>query len=153
MNVNWPESVSSYLARALVLGVGQDLLQALLGLGRVVGALVKSDNAVPDLDDILGGQRLVDGEAVAAGPLPAGGANPAAADLVKAAGRVGHLVAAQGQHDRGDVLGLESLDELLGKDGAGHGGTGIGSDGVDVDVVLGTLEGQGTAEAEDGAFL
>ena len=145
---------SSYLARALVLHVGHDLGKGILGLGGVVGTLVEGDDILPVLDNLLRGQGHVDGEAVAAGALPPGGTNPAAADFVEAAsGVLGNLVAAESKDKRSNVVGLEGLDELLGEDGLGHGGTSVGGDGVDEDVVLGTLEGDGTGEAKDGAFL
>jgi len=46
-------------------------------------------------------------------------------------------------------LGRECLDHLLGHDGGGEAGAGVGGDGADDDVVLGALGGKGEREAED----
>jgi len=119
----------------------------------VVGPAVKRNDVVPVLDNLLGGKGHIDGEAVASGALPPGLANPAAANLVKATGRVGDLVAGKSEDERSNVVRLEGLDELLGKDGLGHSSAGIGGNGVDIDVVLGTLKGEGAGEAQNGAFL
>lgn len=143
----------SYLVNT-VIQVGHNLADGIRSLLGVVHVLaLKVDNVLPGLENLLGHQRLVDGEAVAAGALPAGAAAPAAADLVQVTGRVGADVAAESQDEGGNVVRLEGLDHLLGHDRAGHGSAGIGGNGVDVDVVLGTLESQGTREAEDTAFL
>lgn len=142
------------LAAALVLHVGHDLAQAVLGLLGVVSPLVKSDDVLPLLEDSLGGERDIDGEAVTTGPLPPGTANPTAADLVQTTGRVfGYLVAAESEDNGCDIVGLESLDKLLWENCPGHGGTSVGGNRVDIDVVLDTLEGQSTGQAKDGAFL
>lgn len=120
----------------------------------MVGAGVEGDNVVPVLDDLLGGKRNVDGEAVAESALPPGLAAPTGADLVETtSGVLGDLVGAEGKDKGSNVVGLEGLNKLLGKDGLGHGSTGVGGDGVNIDVVLGTLEGNGAGEAKDGAFL
>lgn len=149
------EERESYLALAgTVLHVRHDLLDAVRSLLGVVRAGVEGDDIVPVLDDLLGGKRNVDREAVAESALPPGLAAPTGADLVEtASGVLGNLVAAEGKDKGSNVVGLEGLDELLGKDGLGHGSTSVGSDGVDIDVVLGTLEGNGAGEAKDGAFL
>ena len=146
------EEFSSYLLR-LVLHVGHDLLETILALLRVVSPAVKGDNVLPVLEDLLGGEGDIDGEAVTASSLPPGLTDPATANLVEAAGRVGDLVAREGEDEGRDVVGLEGLNKLLGKDGLGHGGTGVGGDGVDVDVVLGTLKSESPGETEDTSFL
>lgn len=119
----------------------------------VCASVVEVGDAGPRCANGLRGEDDVDGEAGTAGTLPAGAADPSGADLVKAAGGVGGLVAAEEDNERCYVVGLEGLYHLLGHDGAGHGGSGVGGDGVDVDVVLGTLTGKGTGETEDTAFL
>lgn len=116
-------------------------------------AIVKVDNLLPLLDNLLRHQRHVDGEAVAAASLPSSLADPAAADLVKAASGVGALVAAEGEDKGSNVVGLEGVDHLLGHDGGGHGSAGVGGNGVDVDAVLEALESQSAGEAKDTAFL
>lgn len=144
----------SYLVASLVLNVQHDLADRVLGLLRIVYVLaLKVNNVLPVLDNLLGSEDDVNGEAVTGSTLPAGTASPTAADFVEAARGVGALVAAESEDERGNVVGLEGLDELLGHDGGGHGGTGVGSNGVDVDAVLETLEGQSTGESEDTAFL
>lgn len=145
----------SYLALAdTVLHVGHDLLNAVGGLLGVVGTGVEGDDIVPVLDNLLWGKRDVDGEAVTTRALPPGLAAPTGADLVETtSGLLGNLVAAEGKDKGSDVVGLEGLDELLGKDGLGHGSTSVGGNGVDIDVVLGTLESNGAGETKDGAFL
>lgn len=116
-------------------------------------AIVKVDNLLPLLDDLLRHQRHVDGEAVAAGSLPSSLADPTAADLVQAASGVGALVAAEGEDKGSNVVRLEGIDHLLGHDGGGHGSAGVGGNGVDVDAVLEALEGQSAGEAKNTAFL
>lgn len=143
----------SYLA-SLVLQVAHNLAKRVGGALGVLGAAVlKVGNLAPVLDNLLGGQGDVDGEAVAAGLLPAGLAAPAGADLVEATGGVGADVAAEGEDEGSNVVGLEGLEHLGGEDSLGHGSTSVGSNGVDVDVVLGTLDGQSARETEDTAFL
>lgn len=105
------------------------------------------------LDDLLRNQLHVDGEAMTAGSLPAGLAAPTAADLVESASRLGAAVAAESEDERRNIVGLEGLDHLLGHDGGGHLSAGVGGDGVDVDVVLLALNGSGTRESKDTAFL
>lgn len=144
----------SYLSRAgLVLHIRHDLLETVLGLRGMVGAVVKSDDVVPVLDNLLRSQGNVDGEAVTSSALPPGLADPTAANLVEATGGVGNLVAGESEDERSNVVGLEGLDKLLGKDGLGHGSTGVGGDSIDEDVVLRTLERKSAREAENGAFL
>lgn len=138
----------------LVLHVGHDLLQAVLSLlGVVCAAIVEVDDLLPVLNNLLRNQGNVNGEAVATGSLPSGLADPTAADLVQAAGGVRALVAAESEDKRSNVVGLEGVNHLLRHDGGGHGGTGVGSNGVDVDAVLEALESKGTREAENTAFL
>jgi hypothetical protein len=119
----------------------------------VCASVVEVDDASPLRANGLRGEDDVDGEAGTAGTLPAGAADPAGADLVETAGGVGGLVAGEEDDERCYVVGLEGLDHLLGHDGAGHGCSGVGGDGVDVDVVLGTLTGKGAGETKDTAFL
>lgn len=143
----------SYLAR-LVLHVGHDALEAISRAVGVVGtSVVEVGDAGPLRANGLRGEDNVDGESGTAGALPAGAADPAGADLVEATGGVGGLVAGEENDEGCYVVGLEGLDHLLGHDGAGHGSSGVGGDGVDVDVVLGTLTGKGAGETKDTAFL
>ena len=114
---------------------------------------IKVDNISPVLDNLLRHQRDVDGETVTTSSLPPGATAPAAADLVEAACGIGALVAAESEDERRNVVGLESLDHLLRHDGSRHSSASVRGDGVDVDVVLETLEGQGAGESEDTAFL
>jgi hypothetical protein len=147
------EGTSYLLLTRLILSILHNLANAVIRLLRVIRPLIERHDILPLLEHRLGRQRLVDGEAVAAGALPPRAALPAAADLVEPTGGRRAGVAAEGEHQGRDVVGLEGLDELLGEDGASHLGAGVGGDGVDVDVVLGAFEGEGAAKAEDGAFL
>ena len=137
----------SYLL-ALVLHIRHNLLQRLLRLLRVIRpAVLKVADILPVLDHLLRHQVHVNGEAMTSGALPPRAAAPSTSDLVQPAGRVGALVAAEGKDERRDVGGLEGLEHLLGHDCGGHGGAGVGGNGVDEDVVLEALEGQGAREA------
>jgi hypothetical protein len=49
-----------------------------------------------------------------------------------------------------DKVGLEHVDHLLRPDRLGHGGSRGGSNDVDLDVVSGTLNGQGLGQTDDG---
>lgn len=138
----------------LVLHVGHDLLQAVLSLlGMIRTAIIKVEDLLPLLDNLLRYQRYVNGEAVASASLPSSLTDPAAADLIQAASGVGALVAAEGEDKGSNVVGLEGIDHLLGHDGGGHGSAGVGGNGVDVDAVLEALESQSTGEAKNTAFL
>lgn len=143
----------SYLCLGGVLNVCHNFPDRVLRLGGVVRLAVKGDNILPVLDNLLRDKGDIDGEAVAGGSLPSGLSAPAAADLVEAAGGVGALIAAEGEDERSNVVGLEGLDHLLWHDGGGHGCAGVGGDCVDKDVVLVAFEGEGAREAENTAFL
>lgn len=146
----------SYLRLGLgaVLHVGHNLLERILHLLRAISAtIVKVDDVIPVLHDLLGNQWHVDGEAVASGSLPSSLTAPTAADLVKTASRVGTLVAAESENKRSNVVGLEGLDHLLGHDGGGHGSSGVGGDGVDVDAILEAFKSKRSGEAKNTTFL
>ena len=119
----------------------------------MVRTLIEGNNVLPVLENLLGGERNVDGEAVATCSLPAGLANPTASDFVETSSRDRALVTAQGEDNGGNVFGLEGLDKLFGEDGSGHGGTSIWCNGVDIDSVLVTFDGQSAREAKNTAFL
>ena len=117
-------------------------------------AVIEVGDLVPVLAHLLGGQLDVHGEPVAAGTLPASGREPAATTLVQALGTsTRHYVGAKEHHQRSDVVRLEGLDHLLGHDRPGHVSTCVGGNGVDLDVVLGTLKSQGTGETKNTKFL
>jgi len=119
----------------------------------VVGTAVEGNNVLPVIDNLLGDEGDIHREAVAASSLPASLTAPAASDLVQTAIRSRALVTAESKDKRSNVVGLESLDHLLGHDGGGHGSTSVGGDGVDVDAVLVTLKSKSAREAEDTTFL
>jgi hypothetical protein len=143
----------TYLGLASVLHVGHDLLNRVLRLGGVVGTAVKGDNRLPVLENLLRGEGNINGEAVAASSLPSSLAAPTATDLIETTSRVRALVTAESKDKRSNVVRLESLNHLLGHDGSGHGGTSIGSNGVDVDAVLVTLKSKGSRETKNTTFL
>ncbi len=143
----------SYLAGA-VFQVAHNLADRIrCRLGVVHILALKVYHILPVLENLLGLDGLVDREAVTSSALPAGAAAPTAAYLIEVASRVGADVAAESQNEGRNVVGLECLNHLLGHDGAGHGSASVGSNGVDVDIVLGTLAGQSTGETEDTTFL
>lgn len=91
---------------------------------------------------------------MASSPLPPSGTDPAAANFVQAtSGVLGNLVAAKSDNNGRNIFRLESLNELLRQNGLGHRGASIRCNGIDIDVVLGTLERKSARETEDGAFL
>ena len=138
----------SYLTRTalLVLHVRHDALQSVLsGLWVVGTSIFKVGDALPLLEDGFWSQLLVNWEAVSTRSLPAGLSDPAATDFVKVASSwLGNLVGAKCYDKWRYVVWLESLNHLLWKNGSGHGGSGVWRNGVDQDVVLGSLTGKGT---------
>jgi hypothetical protein len=120
----------------------------------VVGAAVEGNNVLPVLHNLLRYQFHINWEAVTAGSLPSGLANPAAANFVETSSwLLWNLVTAEGDDKRRDIVWLESLNELLGEDSSCHLSASIGGNSVDKDVVLETLEGKSAGEAKDTAFL
>ena len=143
----------SYLAR-LVAHVLHDLADTVLCLLWIIGsAVVEVNDLLPLGSNVLWGKFDVYGEANTAGSLPPGSAAPTAADLVQTAGGGWALVTTESKDKGRYVVRLEGLDHFLGKDRPRHGSAGVGGNGVGVDVVLVTLESEGTGETEDAAFL
>ena len=155
LNVLQDVALALVSAITTVAHVCHDLLSTSLAiLGVVSTAVVEVGNLLPLLDDLLGGELDVHGESVAASALPAGGREPAATALVQTLGASARYhVGAKEDNQGSDVVGLEGLDHLLRHDGSGHISTGVGGNGVDLDVVLGTLESQGTRESKNTKFL
>lgn len=117
-------------------------------------AVVKVGNLlVPHGLDGLRGELHINRELSTSTALPSGLTSPSGARLEETACRLaGHLVGRHDQHDWDDVVGLEGADHLLGHDRGGHGGTGIGRDVVDEDVVLLALTGESTTESKDATL-
>ena len=115
--------------------------------------IVEIDDGGPLGGNVLGFQLHVNREASTTGSLPPGLATPATADLIQTTGRGRAIVTAERKDKRSNVVRLKSLDQLFRKDGASHGRAGVWRDGVDVNVVLGTLKGESAGETKDAAFL
>jgi hypothetical protein len=115
----------------------------------VSSAIIEVGDALPLCKNCLRCELDVDREAVSTGALPPGCCEPARAHLVKSTGWLRGLVGHKKDNKRRIVVGLERLDDLFGHDGASKSSAGIGSDGVDVDVVLLALEGKRLGETED----
>lgn len=144
----------SYLAASLILQVTHNVGKRVCGALRVSGAAVlKISNLLPVLDNLLGGQVNVNGESVATSLLPAGSGAPTTANLVESASGVRADVAAESENQRRNIVGLEGLEHLRSEDRLGHGSTSVRSNGVDIDVVLGTLDSKSARETQDTAFL
>lgn len=140
---------------AAVAHVGHDLLRTGLAIfGVVRTAIVEVGDLLPVLEHFLRGKLNVDRESMTAGTLPASAAEPAAATLVQTlCAGLRHNVRAKKSHQGSNVVRLERLDHLLGHDGTGHVGTSIGGNGVDLDVVLSTLESKSARESKNSEFL
>lgn len=91
-------------------------------------------------------------KAIPSSPLPACSSKPANTTFVELTGR-GRLVTAQSEDQGSDIFGFHHLHFFLGSDCASHVGAGDGCDGVDDDVVFGSLAGDGLREADNAAFL
>lgn len=150
------QNVVTTVTAATVAEVFHHLLVGSLDILRVVCTAVIE---VGDLCKLLGNglwsQLDVNREAVATAALPASAAEPTAATLKQTLGGVGLRanVGAEKNHQRRNVVGLEGLDHLLGHDRSSHVGTGVGSNGVNLDVVLSSLQGKSSGESEDTEFL
>jgi hypothetical protein len=121
-------------------------------MGVVSASIIEVGNALPVLEDSLRGELDIDREAVASSSLPPSSGKPTRAHLVEAASRHRSLVRDKQDHERGVVVGLESLYHLLRHDRAGHLCAGIGSNDVDEDVVLLALKSKRLGETKDTAL-
>ena len=117
-------------------GVGDDRLGEVLDL--------REDSA-----DVLRGERRREGSSLAANA--ADHRDPSGTDLKELSRDISVFVA-EVEHERGDVLGLESIEKVLGHDGGGHTSSSNRGDGVDADVLVETLDGQAVGETEKGQF-
>jgi hypothetical protein len=154
--LNSLEIVAAFLlvtTLARVFHVGHDALETACIVKRMVRAtIIKIVDLGPLLHDSFGCELDVDWEAVAASSLPSRSGEPAHTALVETASWLGRLVRAEQNNKRGHVVGLQTLDHLLGHDGARHSGAGVGCDGVDEDVVLLALESERLGETENTAL-
>lgn len=114
--------------------------------------IVKIGNALPVLENGFGSKLDIDGKAVTASALPPGSSEPTRTHLVKATSRYRSLVRDKQDDEGGIVVGLESLNDLLRHDGAGHLCTGIGGNGVDEDIVLLALKSKGLGKTKNTAL-
>lgn len=139
----------------LALGAGAELLRLLeqshevVGSSRELGVLLVVTNLVPLVKDSGSSVAVVGLEEETLGALPADLAGPATTDLEDAAVLLAVLVD-EGSNEGNNELGLESLENIRGHDGSSHSASGNGSNDVGVDVVLGTLLGEGLSETDLG---
>jgi hypothetical protein len=89
---------------------------------------------------------------VATSALPPRRCEPAGAHLIQSASWLRGLVRYEEKDNRGIVVGLEGLDNLLGHDRAGQLGASIRRNGVDVDVILLALKRERLGEAKNTAL-
>ena len=117
-------------------------------------AVIEVDDIFPSFGDRLRCQFDVDREAMAATPLPTCSRVPSTTNLEEATSRrIRHFVRAKENDHGGNLIGLECLDHLFWHDAACHICTGVGCNGVNVDIVLGTFTSKGAREAEYAEFL
>lgn len=117
-------------------GVGDDRLGEILDLRE-------------DSTDVFRGERGRKGSSLAADATHH--RDPSGTDF-KELSRDIRVFVAEVEHERGDVLGLESIKKVLGHDSRGHTGSSNGGDGVDADVLVETFDGQAVGETEEGQF-
>ena len=146
----------SYLARTtlLVLHIRHDALQSFLWVGRVISATIfEVCDSLPLGKNSLWGKLNVYWEAITTTSLPAGLTNPARSNFVKVSSWVGHFIRTKSNNQWGYIVWLESLYHLFWHNGAGHCCSGIGGNGVNVDVVLGTFTSESARETKNTTFL
>lgn len=113
----------------------------------VCPSVVEVNNLGPVRNNVFGGQLLIHRETMASRSLPSCSSDPAASNFKEASGgRFWHLVAAEQYYQRCYVIWLEGLNHLFRHDRSGHGGTGIGCDCVNIDVVFRAFAGESAGE-------
>jgi hypothetical protein len=148
---------SSYLTRTtlFVVHVRHNAFQSILAVLRVVcSSVVEIRDFLPLLQDCFSSKLHVNWETVTSGSLPACSSNPTATDFKETTCRVlRNFVGAKSYNEWCYVVWLEGLDHFLRKNCSGHGSTSVGSNCVDINVVLCSLTSKCTRETKDTAFL
>lgn len=136
-------------AITLVVEVSDNIRHRLAAVRGVFCVLVKGRDVRPLRNNVLRCERLVMGEPMALGSLPACLGSPTTGNLEDGASGLGIVLAGEVANNGSDKVGLEGVHHLLGPDGACHGSAGGRCDDVGDDTVLLALDGKRLGEADD----